>query len=139
MYPSFVQCFNFQNTSLCLLSHFILPETSEAGIITPMFSLGQWFIKDKWNAQGYSYHTKGQKPQSDCFYHGLFPSSYTVWIGHTALRSFLSCNSWDDHCLFTGRCWSLRTVSALLEGPLRVGMYLPFSYYVAGRRGVGLE
>lgn len=48
---SFVQCFNFQNTSLCLLSRFIFPETSEASIITPMFSLGQWLIKDKWNAQ----------------------------------------------------------------------------------------
>lgn len=134
MYPSSVQCFTFQNTSVCLLSHFILPETSEASIITPLFSLEQWLMKDKWNAHGYSYYPKGQKPRSDCFLVGLFPWSHTVWTGHTALRSFPHCNSWDDHCLFTGSCWSLRTVSALL-----VGMHLPFSRYVAGRQGVGLE
>lgn len=105
MYPPFVQCFNFQNSSLGLLSNFILPETSEAGIITPIFSLGQRFIKDKVIATtqrdrnsglivskwGFSHHltlfgldTQVFDPFSLAI-HGMTTVSLLVGVGHSEL------------------------------------------------------
>ena len=118
-------CTGLSRLLLCSFSHFILTRTHEAGVITPVFQVGQWLIKEKWNAQGHSY-PRDINPHLIASKWGGFLPSCTVWAGFTALRSFLPCDSWDSCCLCTVRCWSLRAVMVLLEGPFRAGMWSTF-------------